>query len=195
MANQIKYGFWPVESKTRCTRYEIASGYATSIFAGDPVTLVTAGTVEQASAGGADLILGVASHFSRVVDGIRQDVKYWPASSTYSPTARGSVNAAYVWVWDDPHCEFWCSVASHADTDTEAEVRATLGGNFDLTFGSGSTTYGTSTCQLDGNVEATVLRFEIKEFVRVPGNDLSAVNWKVKGIWKEHQFNNTTAGI
>lgn len=183
MPNVALGGFKPVEyegQSPRARRYPVASGYGTAIFPGDVVTLVAAGTVEIASTGGADLILGIVSYVSYVRDGVRIDAKHVPASTAYSPTARGSANETHVWVYDDPRTNFVCNVASHTATDTEAEVWAALGANCDITAGAGSTYYGRSGHVLDGNVAASALRFRIIEILREPSNDLSSANWKAK---------------
>jgi hypothetical protein len=183
MANIIRGGFRPrYPGSIGPRRYEVDSGYATNLFPGDVVTLVAAGTVQGASAGGADLILGVISHctyvstFNRRVYG-----SYIPASTTYSPSTIGSKNASYAWVWDDPNIEYIASVSSNAATDTEAEVRASVGTNCDIAIGAGSTVYGRSGHTLDGAVNTGTLRFRIVDILRDPVNDISSAaqsNWK-----------------
>jgi hypothetical protein len=46
-------------SSQQQNRYRIASGYATAIFQGDLVAMVTGGGIERVAAGGSGLILGV----------------------------------------------------------------------------------------------------------------------------------------
>lgn len=174
MANVLQGGFHPVsEATARYTRYEIASGYATGIFTGDVVTVVAAGVIEAASAGGAPLIAGIVRACSYVTGGNRIDSRYVPASTTYAPTARGSRNASYAWVYDDPNTEFWATMVNHAGTDTEAEVWAAVGGNMDIVATAGSTVYGQSGHTLDGNPIAGTAQFRIKEIMRIPGRVLA----------------------
>lgn len=175
--NRIYGGFQPVTGKNwRCRRYTVASGYdgpVNGIFPGDPVTLVTAGTLELATAGDADLIIGVVSHICAVINGVRQDVKYLPDVHTYSPTGPESANAPWVYVWDDPLCEYVVNVkASHADSDTQAEIYALVGANMDhAALANGDINYGRSSAGLDGNsIEATA-QWRITEILRRPGND------------------------
>lgn len=181
MANILKGGFHIVDStRWRARRYEVASGYATALFTGDLVTLVTAGTVEACTAGGAPLILGAVKTASYVANGQRQDSAYIPASTTYSPTSRGSVNSSYVWVYDAPDAEYWVCVSSNTATDTAAEIYAAVGSNMDIVAGAGSTVYGQSGFTLDGNPIAGTAQCRILEVVRMPGNDLTAANFKLR---------------
>ena len=63
MSNQdASFGLRPVRtsiSSQQQNRYRIASGYATAIFQGDLVAMVTGGGIERVAAGGSGLILGV----------------------------------------------------------------------------------------------------------------------------------------
>src|SRR5262245_14981493 len=116
MANVLRYGLHPVNALTaRARRYEIASGYNTALYRGDAVTLLTAGTIERFAAGG-QLPVGIVKEFEYTYQGKRVRDHYLPATTTYSPTARGSVNASYVWVFDDPHLEFWVPYGPTATT-------------------------------------------------------------------------------
>lgn len=198
MANTLRGGFHPVggHSGRAATRYEVASSYGTALFRGDIVTLVTAGTVEAATAGGAPLILGAVKEVSYVVSGKRVFDTYLPATTVYSPTARGSVNATYVWVYDDPATEYWVCLASHAGTDTEAEVHATIGANMDLVATAGSTVYRQSGHTLDGNPIAGTAQFRIREIRRIPGRAPGDANLQVRVAINEgfHPFH-SAAGI
>lgn len=204
MANVTRGGFTPVRSKeARCRRYEVASGYdpgggIPGLFSGDVVTLAAAGVVEvQTEGAGTSLILGVASHFSYVRNGVRIDAQYLPAATTYSPTARGSVNASYVWVWDDPTEEFVADLAAHANTDTAAKIYAAVGSNMDIEVATvGSTVYGRSGMCLDGNPIAGAAQMRIMEVLRSPDNDLASARAKVICMVNEgmHALN-SSAGI
>lgn len=196
MANVLKGGFWPVhEARAKARRYEVASGYGTAIFAGDVVALVTAGVVEVAAAAGTDL-LGVVKEVEYTSGGKRIRSTYVPATTTYSPTARGSVNATYVWVYDDPDLEYIACVDSHSNTNTEALARAALGSNMDITAGAGNTVYKRSGHTLDGNPIAGSAQFRVLEILRRPGNDLTSANWQVKCMINEGFHAHTdTAGV
>lgn len=182
MANVIYGGFHPVdESKARATRYEVASSYGTAIARGDVMTVVTAGVAEVATAGDSDFITGVCKEVSYVSNGVRIYSTYMPATTVYSPTSRGSRNASYVWVWDDPSIEYWVNVnTSHADSDTAAEVYALVGANMDHVATAPDSVYKRSNFTLDGNsIEATA-QWRIKEVRRIPGNDLASIGFQLR---------------
>lgn len=178
MANIIRGGFKPRSGGILgARRYEVDSSYGTALFPGDAVTLVTAGTVQALSAGGADLFLGVIAAASYISNS-RRVYGYIPATTVYSPTSRGSKNASYVWVWDDPNLEFIASVSSNSATNTAALAYASLGANCDITAGAGDTIYARSGHTLDGNAGTGTLRFRIVDMLRDPAQDLASANWK-----------------
>ncbi len=178
MSNIARGGFRPLHpGMHKARRYEVDSGYGTALFPGDVVTLVTAGTVQAASAGGADLILGVVAACTYVAaNGQRVYGSHIPASTTYSPTSRGSRNASYAWVWDDPQIEY---VASVSGTNTAATVYAMVGANADILTTAGDTVYRRSNHQIDGSSVTTgTLRFRILDILRDPAQDLTSANWR-----------------
>lgn len=178
MANIARGGFRPLHpGMHKARRYEVDSNYGTNLFPGDVVTLVTAGTVQAASAGGADLILGVIAACTYVSGGQRQYGKYIPANTVYSPTSRGSKNASYAYVWDDPEIEY---VASVSGTNTAATVYAMVGANADILATAGDTIYSRSNHQIDGaSVTTGTLRFRLLDILRDPAQDLTSANWRV----------------
>jgi hypothetical protein len=182
MSNILRGGFRPrYPGSQGARRYEVDSNFGTAVFPGDVVTLVTAGTVQPASAGGADLILGVVAYCSFVSQGVRVYGSEIPANTVYSPSTRGSKNASYAYVWDDPNIEYVCSVGSGTATDTQAEVLATVGANSDIVVTAGSTIYHRSGHTLDPTPTTGTLRFRIVDILRDPANDISSAsqsNWK-----------------
>jgi hypothetical protein len=198
MANIVRGGFRPRRNQGYSSprRYELASGNSTAVFPGDLVTLVTAGVVDLVTAGGAPLILGAVSHVSYVLNGVRQYGPYVPASTTYSPTSRGSANATYVYVHDDPGIEYIACLASHANTATAALIYAAVGANMDIVATAGSTVYGRSGHTLDGNPIAGTAQMRILEVLRDPANDLTSANARVVCMINEgfHPFT-SAAGI
>lgn len=198
MANIVRGGFHPrrVMGVAGPRRYELATNNSTAVFAGDLVTLTTAGVVDLVTAGGAGLILGAVAHVSYVQNGVRIPAQFVPASTTYTPTARGSVNATYVWVYDDPSTEYIANLASHANTATAALIYAAVGSNMDMVANAGSTVYGRSGHQLDGNPIAGTAQMRILEVLRNPANDLTSANAQVVCMINEgfHPFT-SGAGI
>lgn len=160
-------------------RYEIASGTAANIFPGDVLTLTTAGVVTVATAGAGNLILGVCAAVTYVdSNNLRVYGGYFPSGTTYSPTARGSKNAAYAWVHDDPDIEYVALVANDASSNTAALAYATVGATMGLQANAGDTIYRRSNHQLDGVAAATAGQFRILEILRDPAQDLASVNWR-----------------
>lgn len=82
------YGFEPVRHKFGGTirvenlRGGIASGYATNVFRGDPIKLVTGGTFQLAAAG--ELISGIFKGWLPEDGGVYNQGRYWVASTTYT---------------------------------------------------------------------------------------------------------------
>lgn len=170
-ANILFGGFHVTDAQRwRARRYEVVSGFATAIFRGDLVTLVTTGTVDLVTAGGAGLILGAVRDVSFVLNGKRVYDTMLPANTTYTPTSRGSRTASYVWVYDDPTTEYWASVSSNSGTNTAALIYAAVGSNMDIIAGAGSTVYRQSGHTLDGNPIAATAQMRILETRRFPGN-------------------------
>lgn len=181
MANLVRGGFHPRRDVgiPSPRRYEVASGYGTALFPGDVVTLLTDGTIAACAAGDTALILGVISHVSYQGTLGRVYGPYIPASTTYTPTTRGSIQASYAWVWDDPNIEYVACLASHTNTNTAAKIYAAVGSNMDLVATAGSTVYGRSGFTLDGNPIAGTAQFRILEVLRDPANDLTSANARV----------------
>lgn len=196
MANIIRGGFHPrrgLRAVPSPRRYEVASGNATAIFPGDAVDLVTAGVVQPSAAGTSTTILGVVAHVSYVSNNKRVYGQFIPVTTVYSPTARGSANASYCYVWDDPSIEY---IASVNVATTAALNYAGVGANMDLLASAGSTVYGRSGHLLDGTYVAGTAQFRIIEMLRDPVNDLTSQYQKVVCMINEgfHAFT-SGAGI
>jgi hypothetical protein len=197
MANFLIGGFTPrrgAGAVPRPRRYEVVSGVSTAIFPGDAVDLITAGVVQASVAGdSSSTILGIVSHVSYWSGTGRIYGQYIPASTTYTPTARGSYQASYAYVWDDPNIEY---VANVAVATTAALNYAGVGANMDLLASAGSTVYGRSGHVLDGTYVAGTAQFRILEMLRTPDNDLTVVNQRVVCMINEgfHAFE-SAAGI
>jgi hypothetical protein len=171
--NLLRGGFHPrrgIGAVPRPRRYEVASGYGTALFPGDAVTLVTAGVIQSAAAA-SGTVLGVIAHVSYWSGTGRIYGQYIPASTTYTPTARGSYQASYAYVWDDPSIEYIAPV----DVATTAALNyAGLGANMNLKVSdAGSTVYGRSGHKLDGTYVAGDAQFRITEMLRMSANDLT----------------------
>lgn len=90
------------------SEYEIASGYATSLFNGDPITLLADGTIGIGVAGAA--IIGTFTGCKyQAADGTFVYGKYWPANTV----TLGSKNATAL-IIDDPNVVYSIQCASSA---------------------------------------------------------------------------------
>jgi len=138
---------------------EVANNIGTGIFKYDVITTVSDGTVAASAAADNGKLLGVAIGFSYLpsqpLPG-RRPMLYVPASTTFTPTTVGSVQAPYVHyipITGDVIFEV-CGNAA-APTPTLAGVIGLIGENCDLATGSGDTTTGLSAMQLDLSTHAT----------------------------------------
>lgn len=194
MANVVLTGFRPWGSKSggkgvfpQAMRFEVASGYATAVSAGDVVELHTDGTVQVAAAGETE-ILGIVSHVSYVTGGKRIFDTQIPASTTYSPTARRSANASYAYVWTGPDVIYSVSIAAAGDAnhDAAAELFDMIGANMDHVATAASTTYKVSRHELDGTlVEGSAAGFRIIGIDEEINNDPLASRGRVLCVINE----------
>jgi hypothetical protein len=174
-------------SSQQQNRYRIASGYATAIFQGDLVAMVTGGGIERVAAGGSGLILGVFNgcNYTDPTTGK-------PTWSNYYP---GGVAAADIIadVIDDPNATF--EVQANA-----AFPVADLAGNFDIVDNSpvGDTTSGGSRMELAVSTGATTATLPLKaiDISQDPENsDVSSANTNVIVKINNHLFSAGTAGL
>lgn len=138
------------------TQYKIASGYGTSIFTGDVVKLVAAGTVEKDAGTNAATPIGVfMGCFYTDADGPKYR-PYWPASTVASD--------AVAYVFDDPDGVFMIQ----ADGTI---AQAALGANFALVQTAGSTYIGKSKNALANGAGATTNTLPLRIVGFVNGAD------------------------
>ena len=191
MSNQdASFGLRPVRtsiSSQQQNRYRIASSYATAIFQGDLVAMVTGGGIERVAAGGSGLILGVFNgcFYTDPTTG----------KPTYANSYPGGVAASDIManVIDDPGATF--EVQANA-----AFPVADLAGNFDIVDQSpvGDTTSGTSRLELAVSTGATTATLPLKaiDISQDPENsDVSSANTNVIVKINNHLFSAGTAGL
>lgn len=139
-------------------QYKIASGYATNIFYGDVVKLVTAGTIEKDTGTTTATPIGVfmGCEYTDPTLGYKLFSQYYPASTVASDIM--------AFVCDDPF------VVMQVQADGSVAQTA-LGSNFPLVQGSGSTTTGNSGVSLDASAGAgtTTLPLRLVGFVEKEG--------------------------
>ena len=171
-------------------QFQIASGYATSIFNGDAVLLVTSGTIEKDSGTTTATPVGVFLGCSYVnAQGQTIYQQYFPASTT-APT--GTVITAYV--ADDPDTLFKVAVVS-GTTVIAGVSRAVIGSNMSLVQNAGSATTGDSKVAVLSSSAATTNTLPIRVVDVVPDTATGAdtyVELIVKWNWGMHQYQNAT---
>ena len=145
---------------SKMRHYQIASGYGTSIFFGDFVKLVTAGTVEKDTGTPACTPIGIFMGCSYTDPNTNQKTfnQMWTASIAASD--------AYAYVIDDPNVIFEMQADGSA-------AQATLGTNCAVVQTAGSTTIGTSKNAVDISTSAATtatLPVRIIDVVQTPSN-------------------------
>jgi|TARA_R100001082_G_scaffold75846_2_gene43963 hypothetical protein len=140
--------------------YQIASAYGTSIFFGDFVKLVTAGTIEKDTGTTACTPIGIFMGCSYTDPNTNQKTfsQMWTASVAASD--------AYGYVIDDPNVIFEMQADGSA-------AQATLGSNCAVVQTAGSTTIGTSKNAVDISTSAATtatLPVRIVDVVQTPSN-------------------------
>ena len=170
---------------------EIASGYATSIFYGDLVKRVAAGTIEKdvgtSAATPCGIFLGV--QFTNGSTGQVQQQQFYPASQAIK-----SGSQIFAVVADDPDTLF--QVVSCSGTTVVAGMGiSAIGNNIALIQNAGSTTTGNSAVAIDEGTQATTssLPIRIIDVVRETATGADTfVEFIVKINATMHQYNNST---
>jgi hypothetical protein len=146
-------GFAPLElgNMYRAHMYRITNDYGTDLFMNDPVAVVTAGTIERATAGSAGVILGTivglfmqdgpTSHRPENLRPLPSDYLFFDASGL------GSTYDYWALVADDPDQIFYCQ----EDSDTTPLQITHIGANCDHVAGTGSSVTGISGAMLDSS--------------------------------------------
>ena len=172
-------------------QYRIASAYATDIFYGDVVKLVTGGTVERDVADAAMTPIGVFLGCSFTDPGTSQPTfkQYWPASTVASD--------ARAFVVDARDVLFKVAVISSAAATTPivmADLAITdIGANVQMVDNAGSTVTGNSKIAID-DTSATTATFPLRVVDVVTDTQTSTTAFpEVLVKWNAgHMFDNTT---
>jgi len=163
-----------------CTEYQIASGQAGSIFSGDPVQMLTGGTISVVNSATTVKILGIFRGCKFVdTDG---SITY----KAHFPNGQTSTSTIIALVEDNPENLYEVqSSGSLALTD--------VGANVDLAYTAGDTVSGQSKAEIAGSSGAGTAQFRIISKVNEPDNDFGA-NVKLLVKINEHAYS-TTAGV
>ncbi len=174
----------PYNGATRL--YRIASAYATNIFYGDVVKLVTGGTVERDTADAAMTPIGVFMGCTFTDPGTSQPTfkQYWPASTVASD--------AMAYVVDDPNVLFKVAVVSSGTTMSSLAI-TDIGANLQMVDNTGSTTTGNSKIAANAT-SATTNTFPLRVVDVVTETKTSSTAFPEALVkWcAGHQFDNTT---
>ena len=190
MANvDAPFGFRPVQkvgggvSNQGQTEYSIANNYGTAIFQGDPVELVSSGTLEVANAAG-NTIVGVFNGC------------FYTDPTTQKPTFSNHYPGAIVAddivanVISDPNVVF------EVKCDDTNAGRAQVGSTCNIaTYSAGSTKSGISDVAIDGSTFATssASNFAVVGLSTDPDNDdFTAANANILVRINKHQYRDTT---
>lgn len=173
-------------------KYNIASGYATSIYTGDPVTLLSDGTIGIGVAGSACLGVFMGCEYYNTT-GTYVFSPYWPASTTVQT---GSVVLAKV--IDDPNVVFTVQETDGSSGAGTPLALADRNLNINFTVGTGTTATGRSGASINNTTENTTATLNLKllDLDPTPGNVVgSYANWLV--TWNNHVFKGGTgtAGV
>lgn len=170
------YGFRPSfhnSGQMRPKAYVITSTYATSIFAGDPVKLVAAGTVQLGTSDGTRS--GTTDGITLL--GIFAGVEYLDASGkpTISPFWPGGTTGTNItaWVYDDPETLYDVQYANPGTAGTDS-VQQDVGAQCDFRVASpgGSTSTGISSTYLTAT-QSTSGQFQITGFAYLVTDSLT----------------------
>lgn len=197
-ATNTPYGLRPIRYlngapwNSQTNSYPIASGYATAIYTGDPVTMLSDGTIGIGVAG--STILGVFQGVQWVYPtgivvpgGGTADGKYWPASQTTLSSV-----AAVAMICDDPNIIY--DIQSGSSTGL---VQTDMNNTANFTSGSGNTATGQSGYYLGTPGTTATLNLTILRLVQIPGNNFSVAYNSVEVIINNQQFKGGTgvAGV
>jgi hypothetical protein len=157
-ATRNRFGGTP---RPKALRGGIASGYATAIYRGDPIKLVTSGTFQLAAAG--EAITGIFDGWLPEDAGVWLEGKYWKASTTYTKAP-----LVFWYPIDDASIEF--------QVQANGAVAATaVGDSADYVAGTGNTNNGLSGAVLSSTLVGAA----------------ASGQFKIVGLWDAPDSQNT----
>lgn len=188
------FGFRPSfhnSGQMRPKAYAIADGYAVSIFEGDPVKLIDAGTIQLGTSDGTRSgtvdgikLLGIFAGCQYLdVTGKPTISPFWPAS-----TAVYQAGTAVAWVYDDPETLFDVQY-NNPGTPGTTSMQTAVGEEADWVVASpgGSTATGLSNTRL-GTLQATSGQFQITGFAYEINDSITDAYAVVTVRINEHQY-------
>lgn len=168
----------------RFNEYKIASGYATDLYRGDPVRLLTTGYIARSGATDTDVLGPFMGAMYTATDGSVVFSQHWPASTT----TLGSADVT-AWVSDDPNVEYLIEAS-------EAATFAAVGGSADMVINAGNATTKLSGVTLNaGAIVTSTAQLRILGKEEVPDNNWGDSDVILRVRINEHAFVTGTAGI
>ena len=182
------YGFRPVGTASgayagKVRLVKMTNNYGSTLFYGDPVALVAAGTVERIAATNAGPILGIFLGCTYTDPGSGQ--------KTWNKVWRASIQATdnYAYVCDDPDAIFAVQssvTVAQTDLGLNAAVSAVSGG---------STLTGMSNVALAGIATTTALPFRIVGFQQGPLSAVGDAKTDVLVMINAHLYRAAVVGV
>lgn len=172
------------------TSYPVASAYGTSLFKGDPVTVLNDGTLGIATAGSAAVGVFWGVQYTNAAGDIVNS-PYWAASTA----TKGSVPAT-AFVIDDPNVVFTIQESNGAGAAGTPLALTDVGLNANFAVGTGSTATGNSGATLNNTTEAdtSTLNLKILGLDPYPGNAVgNFANWLV--VINNHRYRGGVTGL
>lgn len=171
-------------------RYPVASGYGTSLFKGDPVTVLADGTLGIATPGSASIGVFWGIQWTDTT-GIARNESFWTASTV----TRGAV-AAQAFVIDDPNVIFTIQESNGAGAAGTPIALTDVGLNANFAIGTGNTNTGDSGATINNTTEAVTATLDLKilGLDPEPGNNVgNFANWLV--TINNHRYRAGVAGL
>ena len=188
------FGFRPSfhnSGQMRPKSYAVASGYAASIFSGDPVKIATDGTIQLGTSDGTRSgtvdgikLLGIAAGFEWLDSTGKPTISpFWTGSTAVYQTGQ-----AIIWVYDDPETLFDVQYANPGTVGTTS-MQTAVGEEADWTVASpgGSTATGISSTVLTV-LQSTSGQFQITGFQGNINDSLTDAYAIVTVRINEHQY-------
>jgi hypothetical protein len=170
--------------------YQIANAYATALFRGDPVTILTDGTLGVGVAGATCVGVFWGVKWTDSTGRVRFE-NFWPGNPG---VLTGSTVEALV--IDDPNTVFSVQETSGTGTAGTPIALADRGLNINFLYTAGSTATGSSAVSINNASEAdtSTLNCKIIQLDPTPGNAVGAfANWLV--VLNNHLYKGGVTGL
>jgi hypothetical protein len=170
--------------------YQIANAYATALFRGDPVTILTDGTLGVGVAGATCVGVFWGVKWTDSTGRVRFE-NFWPGNPG---VLTGSTVEALV--IDDPNTVFSVQETSGTGTAGTPLTLADRGLNINFLYTAGSTATGSSAASINNASEAdtSTLNCKIIQLDPTPGNAVGAfANWLV--VLNNHLYKGGVTGL